>query len=131
MAKLFDTDKDVHKIKLKKTEAYKGEISGFGGVSSNGLLLGSLGGHGLNFIDELEEKEVRLILEVVNTGEMREMLNPKNGLEKKIEDEIESRMGAKGMIAKLERELTERELEEIKELREMVEKELKEGKRKN
>ena len=58
---------------------------------------------------------------------MREMLNPKNGLEKKIEDEIESRMGAKGMIAKLERELTERELEEIKELREMVEKELKEG----
>ena len=88
MVKIFDVDEDIHKVKLKRKERYNDEIRGFGGVSTDGYLLGSMGGHGLNHIDELEEKEVRLILEVLNTEEMKRMLNPKNKLERKIEDEI-------------------------------------------
>ena len=126
MVKIFDVDEDIHKVKLKRKERYNDEIRGFGGVSTDGYLLGSMGGHGLNHIDELEEKEVRLILEVLNTEEMKRMLNPKSKLERRIEDEIERRMNSKGLTAKLERELTEKEFDKVRELTEIIEKELEE-----
>ena len=129
MAKIFDSDKETHKIKLKRKEGYKDEISGYGGVSSDGHLLGSLGEHGLNYIDELHDKELRLILEVSNTDEMRRMLAPKSETEWRIEKEIETRLAAKGLIIKLEKELTEKELNDIRELKETIEKELKEDER--
>ena len=75
-------------LKLKRIQPYDGTISGYGGVGMDGHLLGSMSHVGLNYLNQLDGKVFRLVVEQHNTEEFVRAMEPKHPLEYRAEIEL-------------------------------------------